>query len=99
MIDLPADQLKTVKQILKASVPDCEVRVFGSRVTGKAKSWSDLDLLLRGNQAVEETRIFDLKEAFEESGLPIQVDVLDFHTLSADFLSAIQEQPMERLDF
>jgi type I restriction enzyme S subunit len=97
MIDLPADQLKTVKRILKTVIPDYEIRAFGSWVAGTAKPWSDLDLLLVGNQAVEETRLCELRELFEESDLPIRVDLLDVRTLSSEFLAAINDSPSEVL--
>ena len=44
MIDLPPQHLETIRAILRRYLPECEVRAFGSRVTGPAKSYSDLDL-------------------------------------------------------
>ena len=44
MIDLSPQHLQTVRAILGQHVPNCEVRAFGSRVSGAAKSYSDLDL-------------------------------------------------------
>lgn len=41
MIDLPPHHLTTVQRILAEHLPDCEVRAFGSRVTGKARKHSD----------------------------------------------------------
>lgn len=44
----PAD-LKTVQTILRHHLPDREVRAFGSRVSGKVKPFSDLDLAVMGS--------------------------------------------------
>ncbi|MEN8255880.1 MAG: nucleotidyltransferase domain-containing protein [Verrucomicrobiota bacterium] len=90
MIDLPASQLETVRHILSAHVPDCEVRAFGSRIGNAAKAWSDLDLAVVGNSKLEKSTLFALKEAFEESDLPIRVDVLDWHTISPEFKAVVE---------
>jgi len=82
MIDIKPVHLETVKRILAEHVPDCEVRAFGSRVVGKAKVYSDLDLavICQGDLSAECLR--HLKEAFEESDLPFRVDVLDWNRTS-----------------
>lgn len=45
MIDLLPRHLELVKKILEAHLPRVEVKVFGSRATGKAQPYSDLDLV------------------------------------------------------
>nr|WP_301273183.1 nucleotidyltransferase domain-containing protein [Acetobacter oryzoeni] len=65
-------------QILNEIVPDREVRAFGSRVTGKAKPFSDHDLAIMGDKSLPlETRA-RLEEAFSEAELPWKVDILDW---------------------
>lgn len=78
MIDLPARDLAIVTAILKKHVPDCEVRAFGSRVTGGAKKFSDLDLALLGPEKLDWRKLEELRDAFSESDLPIIVDVHDW---------------------
>ena len=46
MIDLEPQHLQVVQHILSEHVPECEVRVFGSRANGTARRFSDLDLAL-----------------------------------------------------
>jgi len=89
MIDLPPSQIETVKRILSEHVPECEVRVFGSRIKQAAKAWSDLDLAIVGTDKLGQHALYDLKEAFEESDLPIRVDVLDWHAISPEFRAVI----------
>ncbi len=91
MIDLPSEQLELVKRILAEHVPACEVRAFGSRIKRTAKKWSDLDLAVVGSAKMERHDLYDLKEAFEESVLPIQVDVLDWHAISPEFQALIND--------
>ncbi len=89
MIDLSPNHLKTVKQILAKHVPACEVRAFGSRVTQSAKKYSDLDLAIVGDAALDRHTLARLKEAFEDSDLPIQVDVLDWREISESIQEVI----------
>ena len=89
MIDLSPDHLKTVRQILAEHVPACEVRAFGSRATLSAKDYSDLDLAVVGVTALDRGTLARLKEAFEESDLPIRVDVLDWQGISESFQEVI----------
>ena len=89
MIDLSPNHLKTVRQILAEHVPACEVRAFGSRVTQSAKAYSDLDLAVVGVTALDRNTLARLKEAFEDSDLPIQVDVLDWQKISQSFREII----------
>ncbi len=91
MIDLSSEQLELVRRILAEHAPTCEVRAFGSRIKQTAKKWSDLDLAVVGSAQLEGHALYDLKEAFEESVLPIQVDVLDWHTISPEFQAVINE--------
>ena len=90
MIDLPSHYLATIKYILTKYVPDCQVRAFGSRVTGTAKPYSDLDLVVIGREKLPRKHYYRLKEAFQESDLPIRVDVLDWHRISPEFREVIE---------
>lgn len=83
-----------VLRILNEIVPDREVRAFGSRVTGKAKPFSDLDLAIMGDEPLSlETRA-RLEEAFSESELPWKVDVLDWPLTEEGFQKAIEESSL-----
>ena len=90
MIDLNPGQLATVKAILAEHVPECEVRAFGSRVTWTAKDYSDLDLAVVGEGPVDWRTLGRLKEAFEESDLPMRADVLDWHAISDGFRRVVE---------
>lgn len=92
MIDLDAESLATVKRILAEHVPGCEVRAFGSRVEGSARKFSDLDLALVTHERLDRRQVEALKDAFAESDLPFQVDVLDWHAVSATFKKVIDRR-------
>ena len=92
MIDLNPKHLKTIQYILAEYIPDYEVRAFGSRVKWTAKDYSDLDLAVVGNKPLSFKQKGQLAEAFEESNLPIRVDVLDWQSISEGFRQVILER-------
>lgn len=91
MIDLTPAQRKTVADILQRFAPDCEVRAFGSRVRGAARSYSDLDLAIVSSEKLPFKKLAALRIAFEESDLPFRVDVLDWHSVSPEFKQVIEQ--------
>ncbi|OIP40670.1 hypothetical protein AUJ95_04320 [Candidatus Desantisbacteria bacterium CG2_30_40_21] len=92
MIDVTAKQLCIIKEILQKHVPDCEVRVFGSRYRGTIKDYSDLDMAIVGDAKLDCIVIDNIKEAFSESDLPFRVDVLDWHAISPEFKGVIESR-------
>ena len=95
MIDLSPRNLELVKRVLRDHVPGCEVRAFGSRAKWTAKDYSDLDLAVIGESEIESATLAQLKEAFEDSALPMRVDVLDWHDISAEFREVIERDSVE----
>ena len=89
MIDLRPDHLEIVRDLLRQHAPECEVRAFGSRFKWTAKQASDLDLAVVGTKRLPTKKIMRLKEAFEESILPMRVDVLDWHAITPEFQRVI----------
>lgn len=92
MIDVKPEQLAEIQEILAQYAPGCEVRAFGSRVTGRTKPWSDLDLAVVGATPFGWRNVARLIEAFQESTLPFRVDVLDWHDVSPSFQAIIAKQ-------
>ncbi|MEI6745851.1 MAG: nucleotidyltransferase domain-containing protein, partial [Methylococcaceae bacterium] len=71
-IDLSSHDLNVVCEILKTYASDYAVWAFGSRVKGNAKKYSDLDLAIMTQQPLSFSKMAILKEAFDESDLPIR---------------------------
>ena len=90
MINITEHERKIILAIIEKYVPDCEVRAFGSRVKGKAKAYSDLDLAIVGKSKLDVNVLFDMKEIFQESELTFRVDLLDWHTVSPEFKKVIE---------
>ncbi|MBX3023912.1 nucleotidyltransferase domain-containing protein [bacterium] len=88
-IDLAPHVLERVRTILRAHVRDCEVWAFGSRVDGPSKPFSDLDLAVVSATELPTRRLALLAYAFEESDLPIKVDLIDWQSASPAFRQRI----------
>lgn len=91
-IDLNPHDREEVKGILRRCIPEYEVLAFGSRVEGRAKTYSDLDLAVMTDHPLSLSEVADLKEALEESDLTIKVDIIDWASISEDFRKIIEEK-------
>lgn len=67
-------------QILVENAPLAEVWAYGSRVNGNGHEGSDLDLVVKG-----EIDLPQLQEAFQNSLLPMLVDIHQWERLPASF--------------
>ncbi len=78
--------LAKIKTIIRTYLPDQSYRLFlfGSRVAGYAKPYSDFDIGIAGPR-VPQITIGTIKDALEESNLPYKVDVVDFTDVSDTF--------------
>jgi type I restriction enzyme S subunit len=81
-IDLPADHRRLVLNVIRANLPQStKAWVFGSRATGRARRYSDLDLALDAGRRLTLDEIARLTEAFSDSDLPYRVDLVDLHDI------------------
>lgn len=90
MIDLEPRHLDEVRRILAERAPEYTAYAFGSRVTGKAAKYADLDIVLVAESRLDWRKIARIKDAFSESDLPIVVDVVDWHALPEGFRDEIE---------
>ncbi len=89
-LTLEDNQLKEVRSILESIVPGISVWAFGSRVTGRAKPFSDLDLALVSANPVSKDTLWDLQESFSESELPFRVDIIDLAVAPPEIKAAVE---------
>lgn len=79
-----------VRDVLARHLPaDVAVYAYGSRAKGRAQPMSDLDLALKGPEAIPTLAMIDLADAFDESDLPWKVDLIDWTTTSDRFRAII----------
>ncbi|WP_153109266.1 nucleotidyltransferase family protein [Propionivibrio limicola] len=91
-LHLASHHLATLQNLLARHVPAADVWAYGSRVTGGAHEGSDLDLVLRDphDLSKETEGWIELKEALQDSALPMLVEIHLWPHLPASFHAEIE---------
>ena len=90
MLDVTHEELATIEEILNAHVPGLRVWAFGSRVAGRRKPHSDLDLAIITEMPLPLAKLGMLEDAFAESDLPFRVDIIDWARTSEEFRALVR---------
>ncbi len=72
--------------------------LFGSRARGDARQWSDIDLAIESEKALPPEVFSALREAFEESNILLNVDVVDLRDASVEIRSAVLREGVSWID-
>lgn len=100
MLDLKEKDEKILIDIFRKVSSTFEVWAFGSRVTGKNKPFSDVDICLKAHnpKVIDEFGLLELlKEEFEHSDLPFLVDITIYSRLSDEFKAIIDKTAIRLL--
>jgi type I restriction enzyme S subunit len=73
------------------------VQLFGSRANGTAKPYSDIDLVILGDELLPVTTMRILRDAFDDSDLPFQVDLVEWAGTSEQFRKVIEKTAISLL--
>ncbi len=92
MLDLAPKHLELLLTILRERIPNVRVYAYGSRVTGQARPFSDLDLALEGDAPIPSDRLALLREDLTESDLPMRVDLVDLQRITGPFKDVVNAQ-------
>ena len=96
-VQLAPPHLLMVQAILADHLPQARVLAFGSRAAGTPRKYSDLDLAVIQPEPLSLHTISRLKIAFEDSDLPICVDVVDWNQADSEFKAMVARQGMVEL--
>ena len=72
---------------------------FGSRARGRGSRFSDLDILVRGQDPILLRALASLQCEISESVLPFKLDIIDAARASPTFLAAIEPDLVLITDF
>jgi uncharacterized protein len=90
MIELKPQYIELAQAILSAHLPRAQLQAFGSRTTGRAKPFSDLDLAVLDDTRFSDRDLAAARYALEESALPIRVDLVRWSQLPPSLRSVIE---------
>jgi predicted nucleotidyltransferase len=92
-VKLAPDDLDIVREIVgRLLPPGFRTYVFGSRATGiRLRPQSDIDLAIEGPEPLTFEVESSLKWAFDESMLPMKVDIVDCARISGEFARIVRE--------
>jgi uncharacterized protein len=88
-MNIEPQYLEAITDILRKYACGSEVWAYGSRVRGTNARFSDVDLVLRPKENMSFERMCKLKLAFEESDLPMSVDVHCWDNIPESFKEQI----------
>lgn len=89
IIDVEPRHLKMVQSVFAHNLPFKKVWAYGSRVKWTARKTSDLDCVVFGATDME---IYKAQEAFDESDIPFEVQLLNWETIPDDFKENIKKE-------
>ncbi len=87
-LDLADKYVAFIKKTIFSVLPNVEIYIYGSRVQGKAREYSDVDIALKGNIAFND--FLKVKALFEDSTFPYKVDIIDLAGIKPEFLNIIK---------
>ena len=96
-LHLAPAHMSLVQTILADHLPQARVLAFASRAAGTPRKYSDLDLAVIQPEPLTLRVISRLKTAFEDSDLPICVDVVDWNQADNEFKAMVTKQGMVEL--
>ena len=94
MFGLDDRHLDFVLSVLKRNISDVDAKfyIFGSRVKGTNKKYSDIDIAIDLNGKKLDTSILGkILIEFQDSTLPFEVDVVDLNSIDEKFKNLIKK--------
>ena len=96
MFGLEDRHINFIKEMLKKHVPDKRAKfyMFGSRVKGQYREYSDVDIAIESPNFTNETKL-KLELDFENSAFPYEVDIVDLNSINENFKNIIKDDLVE----
>lgn len=94
------EHAQIINEILQKHFPEARFIVFGSRVIGSNKKYSDIDLAIHSRHSkVTSMDLANAKQDFIDSDLPFSVDLVNLNTVSESLKSKIEKEGKDWKEF
>jgi predicted nucleotidyltransferase len=99
IVYLEDNYIEIIKKILSQYLDSkAKVYLFGSRASGHATEFSDIDLAINNSDnQIDLATLANLNNAFTASPLPYTVDLVDLKDVSAKFMEQINKNKIQIL--
>lgn len=84
------EQIDFILSKIRFYFPQSRILVFGSRLYGQPRTYSDLDICIDNKKVLPLAKLYLLEEAFEESDIPFKIDISDFNRISDEFKKLVE---------
>ena len=81
--------------IIKKHLPTCTIYLFGSRARNTHQEGADIDIALDAGSKIDFTLLSKILDDIEESMVPVQVDVIDYHNISTAMKEEIDNEGIQ----
>lgn len=88
-------QIRAIVLDRLAQYPGVAVYLFGSYATGQGRRLSDVDVAIDAPRDLPRAVIAELREALEESTVPLRVDLVDLRDARSDFRDRVRREGIE----
>ncbi len=73
---------KIIVSVILKYLPNAKIILYGSRARKDAREGSDIDIALDIGNKIDSDKMSNIIADLEESDLPINFDIVDFHAVS-----------------
>lgn len=90
MMQVSDEHQQLIRSILLSLLPEAQYWLFGSRIQGTAKEYSDLDVAIVHNELVPLDSLSELEEPFANSDILYKLDLVCCQRVSPEFQAHIK---------
>lgn len=89
---LDAEAKHKIVGILSVLFPEAKIYLFGSRVWGKPRPLSDIDIAIDEGKKIDILRMGEARGMFEGSNFHMKIDIVDLRVLPATWIEKIEKE-------
>lgn len=95
MFSLEKKYLDYILKTLNENIQNAKFFVFGSRAKGNCTKYSDIDIAIQGDSDIPIDILDKIRSIFNNSTLPIEVDIIDLNSIEDNFKNIIKDSLIE----